>query len=47
MTRATILIVEDGLDISRLIAELLTREGFAVETADRGRAMDLVRQCRA
>src|SRR5258708_7896147 len=38
----TILIVEDDLDIRRLVADLLRREGFGVEEADGAAAMDEV-----
>ncbi len=39
---ATLLIVEDDPDILRLVAEAMRREGFAVETAEDGAAMDSV-----
>ncbi len=39
---ARILIVEDDDDIRQLVAELLRREGFAVETAADGAEMDAV-----
>ena len=39
---ATILIVEDDPDIRRLVGDLLGREGFAVEAAEDGAAMDAV-----
>jgi len=42
MVQAKILVVEDDPDISQLVAGLLAREGFAVETADGGAAMDRV-----
>src|SRR2546426_561653 len=37
---ATILIVEDDPDILRLVAEVMRREGFGVETAEDGAALD-------
>lgn len=39
-----VLVVEDDPEISRLVAEFLRREGFAVEVADSGKAMDSVLQ---
>ncbi len=39
-----ILIVEDDPEISRLVCDLLRREGFLVEIADDGRAMDSILQ---
>ncbi|WP_413987770.1 response regulator [Labrys okinawensis] len=39
-----VLIVEDDPEISRLVADFLRREGFAVEVAGDGRAMDMVLQ---
>ncbi|HVY16388.1 MAG TPA: response regulator [Rhodopila sp.] len=39
---ATILLVEDDPDISRLVRDLLGREGFGVETAEDAPAMDRV-----
>jgi DNA-binding response OmpR family regulator len=41
---ATILMVEDDAEISRLVAEFMRREGFAVEVAGGGEAMDAVLQ---
>jgi two-component system OmpR family response regulator len=41
---ATILIVEDDPEISRLVAEFMRREGFAVECAGDGKAMDAALQ---
>src|SRR5512144_1487347 len=41
---ASLLIVEDDLEISRLLADFLQREGFEVECADSGKAMDAVLQ---
>lgn len=37
---ATILIVEDDPDILRLVADVMRREGFGVETAEDGAALD-------
>jgi two-component system OmpR family response regulator len=39
---ALIVIVEDDEEIRRLVADMLAREGFAVETADSGAALDQV-----
>ena len=39
---ALIVIVEDDEEIRRLVADMLVREGFAVETADSGAALDQV-----
>ena len=41
---ASLLIVEDDPEISRLLADFLQREGFEVECADSGKAMDAVLQ---
>jgi two-component system, OmpR family, response regulator len=41
---ATILIVEDDLEISRLVAEFMQREGFEVECVGDGKAMDAALQ---
>ncbi len=38
--QATLLMVEDEPEIARLVASLLTREGFAIETVGSGEAMD-------
>lgn len=40
MARHTILVVEDDREIGTLVAEFLRAEGFAVELAANGRAMD-------
>jgi two-component system OmpR family response regulator len=42
MADRTILIVEDDRDIRGLLADFLAREGFAVDVADGGAAMDRV-----
>lgn len=42
--QASLLIVEDDPEISRLVADFLRREGFEVECADSGNAMDAVLQ---
>jgi two-component system, OmpR family, response regulator len=39
---ATLLMVEDDPEISRLVGEFMRREGFEVEFAEDGRAMDAV-----
>jgi DNA-binding response OmpR family regulator len=41
---ATILIVEDDMEISRLVADFMRREGFEVECAGDGKAMDAILQ---
>ena len=41
---ASLLIVEDDPEIRRLLADFLQREGFEVECADSGKAMDAVLQ---
>ena len=41
---ATILIVEDDPEISRLVADFMRQEGFEVSCADNGKAMDAVLQ---
>jgi two-component system, OmpR family, response regulator len=41
---ATLLIVEDDLEISRLVAEFMQREGFEVECVGDGKAMDAALQ---
>ena len=41
---ASLLIVEDDPEISRLLADFMRREGFEVECADSGKAMDAVLQ---
>jgi DNA-binding response OmpR family regulator len=41
---ASLLIVEDDPEISRLLADFLQREGFEVECAGSGKAMDAVLQ---
>jgi len=41
---ASLLIVEDDPEISRLLADFMRREGFEVECADSGKAMDVVLQ---
>jgi two-component system, OmpR family, response regulator len=41
---ATLLIVEDDLEISRLVAEFMQREGFEVECVADGKAMDAALQ---
>ncbi len=42
MPAATLLIVEDDLEISRLVSDFMRREGFEVEVADTANAMDAV-----
>ena len=42
--QASLLIVEDDPEIRRLLADFLQREGFEVECADSGKAMDAVLQ---
>jgi two-component system OmpR family response regulator len=42
MADKTVLLVEDDRDISELVRELLTAEGFAVDVAHSGAAMDRV-----
>jgi DNA-binding response OmpR family regulator len=42
--KATILIVEDDPEIRRLVGDFLLQEGFDVETAEDGKAMDVVLQ---
>lgn len=44
--QATILIVEDDPEISRLLRDFLVQEGYEVEVAADGRAMDAVLQRR-
>ncbi|MFN3625418.1 MAG: response regulator, partial [Hyphomicrobium sp.] len=39
---ALIVLVEDDEEIRRLVADMLSREGFAVETASSGEALDQV-----
>jgi two-component system, OmpR family, response regulator len=41
---ATLLVVEDDPEISRLVGEFMRREGFEVEIAEDGRMMDAVLQ---
>src|SRR6266481_1044700 len=41
---SSLLIVEDDPEISRLLADFMRREGFEVECADSGKAMDVVLQ---
>jgi len=41
---STILIVEDDPEISRLVAEFMRREGFEIECAADGKAMDAILQ---
>jgi CheY-like chemotaxis protein len=41
---ASLLIVEDDPEIRRLLADFLQQEGFEVECADSGKAMDAVLQ---
>ena len=41
---ASLLIVEDDPEIRRLLADFLQQEGFEVECADGGKAMDAVLQ---
>src|SRR6266581_9737748 len=40
MVRKTILVVEDDPEVRKLLGDFLAREGFAVEEAGDGRAMD-------
>ena len=42
MQGATILMVEDDPEISRLVAEVLRKEGFEIEISETGEAMDAV-----
>jgi len=44
MPAATLLIVEDDPEISRLVSDFMRREGFQVEVADTAGAMDAVLQ---
>ena len=41
-TDALIILVEDDKEIQRLVRDLLVREGFAVEVAETGAALDRV-----